>query len=124
MSQDVVADTLNQVMNAKRAGKDYLEVERHSKLLLNVLEVAKKWGYLDFNLTDKKKLKIKINKLNECRAIKPRFNVKVDDIEKYIRRFLPSRGFGILILSSSSDLITQEEAYEKNIGGSLIAYFY
>jgi len=123
MSQDIVADILNQIMNTKRVGKDYLEVERHSKFLLGVLEVAKKEGYIDYNLVEKK-LKIKIIKLNECRAIKPRFNVSVSDIEKYMKRFLPARGFGIIIISSSSGLITQREAYEKNIGGNLIAYFY
>ena len=124
MSRDTVADILNQIMNTKRAGKDYLEVERYSKLLIEVLEVAKKHGYIDYNLVDNKILKIKITKLNECKAIKPRFNVSVSDIEKYTRRFLPARGFGIIIISSSSGLIIQEEAYEKNIGGNLIAYFY
>ncbi len=90
---------------------------------MRVLDVAKKEGYLDYNL-DKKKLKIKIIKLNECKAIKPRFNVSVEEIERYMRRFLPSRDFGILIISTSSGLITHREAYEKNLGGSLVAYFY
>lgn len=123
MPQDIIADALNQVMNIKRVGKEYLEVEKHSKFLLNILEIAKKHGYLDYNV-EGKKLKIKIINLNKCKAIKPRFNVSVEDIEKYERRFLPAREFGIIIISSSSGLITQREAYEKNIGGSLIAYFY
>lgn len=125
MSQDVVADILNQIMNIKRTGKDYLEVKRYSKLLIAVLGIAKKHGYLDYNLDKKeKKLEIKITKLNECKAIKPRFYANVVDIDKYVRRFLPSRGFGIILISTSSGLITHEEAYEKNVGGSLIAYFY
>ena len=124
MSQDLVADAINQIMNTERAGKTYLEVERYSKFLLEVLEVAKKEGYVDYNLTERKMLKIKILKLNACKAIKPRFNVKVEEIDKYVRRFLPARGFGIVIVSTSSGLITQKEAYEKNVGGSLVAYFY
>ena len=125
MSEDIVSDTLNMIMNCKKIGKDYLEIKRSSKFLLEVLEVAKKEGYLDYNLDEKsKKLKIKIIKLNECRAIKPRFDVSVEEIEKYMRRFLPARDFGIIIISSNKGLITQREAYEKNIGGSLIAYFY
>jgi len=126
MSQDVVADALNQIMNAKRAGKKELEVKRYSNLLLKVLDIAKKQGYVkDYTVNEKeKKLKIKIGELNECRAIKPRFNVSVGEIEKYMRRFLPARDFGVIIISSSKGLVTQKEAYEKNIGGALIAYFY
>jgi ribosomal protein S8 len=123
MSQDIVADVLNMIMNRKKAGKSELELSRYSKLLLKVLDIAKKEGYLDYKI-DNKKLKIEIKNLNKCKAIKPRFNVQVEEIDKYMRRFLPARGFGILLISTSKGLMTQEEAYEKNIGGSLIAYFY
>ncbi len=125
MSHDIVADTLNQIMNAKKAGKSELETSRYSKFLIKVLEIAKKHGYLDFDLREnEKKLKIKILKLNECKAIKPRFYAQVEEIDKYMRRYLPARDFGFLILSTSKGLITHDEAYEKNTGGSLIACFY
>jgi len=125
MAQDIISDCLNMIMNAKKAGKGYLEVSRYSKFLFKILDIAKKYNYIDYNLDERtKKLKIKILKLNKCKAIKPRFYVTLDDIDKYIRRFLPSRNFGIIIISTSSDLLTHKEAYEKNIGGGLIAYFY
>jgi len=79
--------------------------------------------YIEFSHEDKI-IKIKILNLSECRSIKPRFNVQVADIDKYLRRFLPSRNFGKLIVSTSKGLMDQDEAYEKKIGGSLIAYFY
>ena len=123
MSQDLVADTLNMIMNAKRAGKSDLETNRYSKFLIKVLEVAKKHKYLDFKL-ENKKLKIKILELNNCQAIKPRFEVSVSELDKYIKRFLPARNFGIIIISTTSGLLTHEEAFQKNTGGSLIAYFY
>ena len=123
MSHDMIADTLNEIMNAKRAGKSQVVVKRHSKLLLEVLKVAKKHGYVQEISVKGRELEIKFN-LNECKAIKPRFDVQIEDIEKYVRRYLPSRDFGIIIISTSSGLITQQEATEKNIGGCLIAYFY
>ncbi|MCA9485672.1 MAG: 30S ribosomal protein S8, partial [Nanoarchaeota archaeon] len=46
MSQDIVADTLNQMMNIRRAGKTELTVKKHSKLLLSVLAIAKLKGYV------------------------------------------------------------------------------
>ena len=112
-------------MNAKKARKTEIETSRYSKFLIEILKIAKNHGYLDFKLDEKsKKLDIKIKKLNECRTIKPRFNVQIEDIEKYTKRFLPARDFGIIIISTSKGLMTQAEAYENKIGGSLIAYLY
>ena len=73
MSQDILADSLNQIMNAKKAGKKEVVV-RKSKLLIWVLEIMKKEGYIDYK-KEKNCLKITIKELNECRAIKPRYNV-------------------------------------------------
>lgn len=123
MSQDITADCLNMIMNAKKAGKKELEVTRISAFLIRVLEIAKKNDYIDFK-KDQSKIKIEIKNLSKCHAIKPRFYVKNDEIEKYLRRYMPARDFGILLISTSKGLLTHNEAIEKNIGGSLIAYFY
>jgi len=124
MSQDIVADAINKILNAKRARKDELVINLHSKLLLEVLEVAKKSGYIKDYKIDGTKLDVKIGKLNECKAIKPRFYVKKDGISKYIRRYLPSRRFGIIIISTNKGVMTHHQAEEENLGGSLIAYFF
>jgi ribosomal protein S8 len=123
MGQDIVADALNQIMNAKRAGKRNLEIKRSSNLFENLLEMMKEGGYIDF---EKKERVVAINilKLNECRAIKPRYYVGIDEIEKYLRRFLPSRKLGKLVISTSKGLLTHNEAETKNVGGSLIAFYY
>lgn len=124
MSQDLIADTLNKIMNAKRKNKKQVVVTRHSKLLLNILEIAKKAGYISDYKTDKTKLEIEFNDINECKAIKPRFNAKKDEIFKYVKRYLPARDMGIMIVSTNKGLITHIEAMNQNIGGTLIAYFY
>ncbi len=123
MSQDIVADALNQIMNAKKARKREVEIKRYSNFLLNVLDLMKKLGFLNYK-KESKALIIEIKNINECKAIKPRFNVSVEKINKYERRFLPARNFGCIIISTSKGLMTNEEAIEKNIGGSLIAYVY
>jgi small subunit ribosomal protein S8 len=124
MSQDIVADVLNQIMNAKRVGKIILESNKHSKLLISILALGKLKGYIKNYSVEKKVLKIEIGKLNKCKAVSPRFTLKVQQIEKYEKRYLPARGFGMLIISTSQGLITNDTAKEKNIGGSLIAYIY
>ena len=83
MSQDIVSDTLNQIINAKKAHKSVLEVNHSCKLLISVLALAKLKGYIKDYKFDKKVLRIQIGKLNECRAIKPRYAVMASEIEKY-----------------------------------------
>lgn len=123
MSQDIISDALNQIMNAKRAKKEKVEIKRISKLLISLLEIMKKHKHIDFKINDKR-IEITILKLNECRAIKPRFYVQFNEIDKYLRRYLPSRNFGTLVISTNKGLMTDEETEEAKIGGSLIAYFY
>ena len=124
MAQDVIADALNKMLNASKAGKISLQLARHSKLLVSVLALAKLKGYVKNYRIENNLLNIEIGKLNMCRAIKPRFVVKVDEIEKYVQRYLPARDIGMIIISTSQGLMTHNTSQEKNIGGSLIAYFY
>lgn len=125
MSHDIIADALNNIMNAKKARKEEVVVKRFSKVLLKVLDLAQEGNYISGYKLDGNNVKIKITKdLNECGAIKPRYYVNKDKIETYMRRYLPARGMGFMIISTNKGLITHEEALEKQIGGCLIAYFY
>jgi small subunit ribosomal protein S8 len=123
MSQDKISDILNEIMNAKRANKESVVVTGTTKLLMRVFEIMKQYGYIDYEVQEDK-VKISIKQVNECRSIKPRYSVNKKNIEKYIRRFLPARNFGYVIVSTSKGLMTHQEAQESKIGGSLIAYFY
>jgi len=123
MSQDIVSDILNEIMNAKKAKKTSIVTTRHSKLLMKILELMKRYDYIDFKM-DEGKLTITIKEVSECKSIKPRFTADKKSLEKYIRRFLPARNFGYVIISTNKGLMTHEEAQENKIGGSLIAYFY
>jgi len=101
-----------------------LEVKKYSKLLISVLAIAKLKNYVKEYRVDSGVLKIEIDDLNSCRAIKPRFMVSKDEIEKYVKRYLPARNIGIIIISTSKGLMTHTTAIEKKLGGSLIAYIY
>jgi small subunit ribosomal protein S8 len=126
MSQDVVADALNMISNAKKASKEVIEVKKISNLLIEVLKIMKqKEAIKKYKINPKEKsVEITLGSVVECKAIKPRFTVQKDEIEKYQRRYLPARGIGTMIISTNKGLITYEEAIEENIGGCLIAYFY
>ena len=125
MSQDLVADGLNQIMNAKAVEKRKVIIKRYSKVLIGVLEMMKQKDYIDYKIDEENNsLVVEILKLNTCRAVKPRYYAGVDDIHKYLRRFLPSRKFGTLIISTNKGLLSHQDALSNKIGGSVIAYFY
>jgi small subunit ribosomal protein S8 len=82
-------------------------------------------GHIDFEINEEEGIiVIKLIKLNECRAVKPRYYVGIDKIDRYLRRFLPSRNFGTLVISTNKGLMGHKEAIKENLGGSVIAYFY
>ncbi len=126
MSQDIVADALNMMKNAKKARKEVVVVKRISNLLIEILKIMKqKKAIKKYKInSNEKTLEITLNELSECNAIKPRFTVNKSQIEKYRRRFLPARDMGTLIVSTNQGLMTHEEAVKENTGGCLIAYFY
>ena len=123
MKQDIIANTLNEIMNAKRAKKTELVINKNSRLLRNILDIAKEKGYLNYSI-EGNKVKIELTGLNEIRAVKPRYTVPVKNINRYVRRFLPARNFGFLIVSTNEGLMSHEDAKEKNLGGCLIAYMF
>ena len=125
MSHDVISDGLNNIMNAKRTGKDYVVLTRFSKVLLKILEISKNSGYIEDFKEDGGKLRIDIGKnLKLIKSIKPRYNLGLDKINFYMRRYLPARDIGIIIISTNKGLMNHKEAFENKLGGSLIAYMY
>ncbi|PJE81545.1 30S ribosomal protein S8 [Candidatus Pacearchaeota archaeon CG10_big_fil_rev_8_21_14_0_10_32_42] len=126
MSQDIVADALNMIKNAKKAGKQDVKINRISNLLIEVLKIMKQKNAIKkYKINSKEKsIEITIGELYECKAVKPRFSVDKTQIEKYRRRYLPSRQIGTMIISTNKGLMTHEEAQEEKIGGCVIAFFY
>ena len=126
MSQDILADALNMIKNAKNAGKKTVKINRISNLLIEILKIIKHKNEIKkYKINSKEtSVEVSIGDLIDCKATKPRFSVDKNQIEKYRRRYLPARNLDIIIISTNKGLITHEEALEEKIGGSLIAYFY
>ncbi len=126
MAHDIVADALNMIKNTKKARKELVKVKRISNLLIEILKIMKQKGAVKrYKISSTEKfVEIVLGDISECKAIKPRFSVDKTTIEKYRRRYLPSRNLGTMIISTNKGLMTHQEAQEENIGGCLIAYFY
>jgi small subunit ribosomal protein S8 len=126
---DVLANALATIKNNEARGKSECVIYPSSKLVLAVLSVMKKRGYIgDFEyIEDGRGGKIRVQllgKINNCGAIKPRFPVKRKELSKWRERYLPSRDVGFLILSTSYGVLDDREAEEKGLGGVLLAYVY
>lgn len=128
MRHDTLADVMSSTKNAERVGKGTC-ITPASNLVREVLKVMQKEGYIgvfefiDDGKSGKFRVELK-NRINDCNVIKPRYSVKVDDFEKWEKRFLPATGFGILIMTTTAGVMTHEEAKEKHLGGKLLAYVF
>jgi small subunit ribosomal protein S8 len=126
---DTIANGLTTIMNTELRRKKECIISPSSKLLGNVLRVIQMNGYIgefefiDDGRTGKFRVQL-LGRINKCGAIRPRYPVNIKNLEKWEKQYLPSRGIGILAISTSEGVISHQEAMKRNIGGSLLAYIY
>ncbi len=126
---DPLSDALSNIYNNEEKRKHECIIKPASKLIGQVLRLMQEKGYvgafeyIDDGRTGKFRVQL-LGRVNKCGVIKPRFSVKVNEIETWASKFLPGRNFGFLILTTSDGVIDHTEAVEKNIGGRLMAYIY
>jgi len=126
---DPLANVLSFINNYEKLGKKELVTKNVSKVIKQVLTIMNEEGFIGTHEmageTAGGQLKINlIGSLNKCGVIKPRYRVKVSQFEKFEKRYLPAKDFGILIVSTSKGLMTHKKAKEQNLGGTLISYAY
>jgi small subunit ribosomal protein S8 len=129
MLLDPLANTLSGIKNAELVGKSTCIAKPASKLISSVLRIMREYGYVhEFEfIEDGKAGEFRIElcgKINNCSVIKPRISIHKREFEKWEKRFLPAKDFGVLILTTSSGIMTHYDAKEKGIGGKLLAYVY
>lgn len=126
---DPLADALSHIKNTERVGKMECTIKPASKLIGNVLSVMQESGYIDeFEFEEDGKaglFKVRLcGKINDCNSIKPRFHVGVKEYEKWEKRLLPARDFGVLIVTTSNGVISHKKAIADGVGGQLLAFVY
>jgi len=129
MLNDPLANVLSKIMNAEKVGIKKIKIKPASKLIKEVLKIMNEEGYAgSFNETEDKKGNILtinlLGNINKCNVIKPRYPVKSEDYEKYEKRYLPAKDFGVLIVSTTKGIMTHNQAKEKNLGGKLLVFVY
>ena len=128
MRHDPLADALVTIKNADLIGKESAKVPA-SELIGDVLKLFTEKGYLNkYEYVENGmggEFDISLNgRINGCGAIKPRFSVKMREMERHEARYLPAKDFGILILTTPYGIMNNNQAREASTGGKLLAYVY
>nr|AJS12871.1 small subunit ribosomal protein S8 [uncultured archaeon] len=126
---DPLSNVLSQINSYEKAGRKELVTKSNSKIIKKVLSIMQEHKYVGSfdEIKDSKGDLLKIyllGNVNKVGVIKPRFSVKKETYEKYEKRFLPAKDFGILIVSTAQGMMTHTEAKKKELGGRLIGYCY
>jgi small subunit ribosomal protein S15Ae len=132
-------DALQTMINAEKAGKRQVKIRPSSTTIQKFLSTMQKHGKIiffkifkgyigDFEFVDdhrKGKIVVELNgRLNRCGVISPRYNIGVDEIEKWINMLLPSRQFGYIVLTTSQGIMDHEEARKNHTGGKILGFFF
>jgi len=126
---DTVSNGLTTIINNEARNQRECIISPASKLLGRVLRIMQLNGYIgEFEFIDdgrSGKFKVQLlGRINKCGAIRPRFSVRIDEIEEWEKKFLPSKDVGILVISTSKGVLSHREAKEKRTGGKLVAFVY
>jgi small subunit ribosomal protein S8 len=129
MLNDPLANALSRMKNAEMKGKGICIIQPSSKLIEGVLNLLKEKGYIgEFEHVEDGKagvFQVKLlGNINNCGVIKPRYPVKKDELDKWESQYLPAQDFGLLILTTTNGVLSNNEAKKTGIGGKLLAYVY
>ncbi|KAG7880108.1 hypothetical protein KL905_002777 [Ogataea polymorpha] len=101
----------------------YFSSTFHFLQILTSLGYIGEFEYIDDHRSGK--IVIQLNgRLNKCGVISPRYNVKINDIEKWTDNLLPARQFGYVILTTSAGIMDHDEAKRKHVAGKILGFVY
>jgi len=129
MQNDPLAAALAKITNAEKVGKREVMLKPASKMIKKVLTLMNGHNYLGAFEEEENgrggELKVNLlGNINKCGVIKPRFSTQKKDFEKWEKRYLPAKDFGIILVSTPQGIMTHNQAKENNTGGKLLAYCY
>ncbi|PON32273.1 Ribosomal protein [Parasponia andersonii] len=129
MGRRILNEALRSIVNAERRGKSMVELKPISTVMSSFLNIMKDRGYIkDFQVYDPHRVgRITVQlqgRINDCRALTFRQDIKARDIEEYKIRTLPTRQWGYVVITTPDGVLDHEEALRRNVGGQVLGYFH
>ncbi|KAM2671497.1 hypothetical protein EV1_007298 [Malus domestica] len=129
MGRMILNNALRSIVNAERRGKDTVELKPISTAMSSFLKIMKDQGYIkDFQVFDPHRVgRITVQlqgRVNDCKALTYRQDVKARDIEEYKMQKLPTRQWGYVVITTPEGVLDHEEAVKRNVGGQVLGYFH
>jgi small subunit ribosomal protein S8 len=126
---DPLVNALNTIMSHEGRRKPECIITPASGLVGRVLRLIQSKGYIGEieYIDDGRQGKFRVQlfgRINKTEAVTPRFKTRVSEMEKWEKRFLPSRNLGMVILSTPKGVMDHVQAQEENVGGVMLAYVY
>ncbi|KAJ8628541.1 hypothetical protein MRB53_021848 [Persea americana] len=129
MGRRILNDALRTIVNAERRGKATTNLKPISTVMTSFLKITKDRGYIkDFQVFDPHRVgRITVElqgRINDCRALTYRQDLKAMDIEEYRLRMLPTQQWGYVVITTPNGVLDHEEAIKQNVGGQVLGYFH
>ncbi|KAM1952480.1 hypothetical protein ACFX15_006949 [Malus domestica] len=129
MGRMILNNALRSIVNAERRGKDTVELKPISTAMSSFLKIMKDQGYIkDFQVFDPHRVgRITVQlqgRVNDCKALTYRQDVKARDIEEYKMQKLPTRQWGYVVITTPEGVLDHKEAVKRNVGGQVLGYFH
>ena len=126
---NVIADALKSIVNAETRGQKQVLLRPTSKVLVHILRLMQKKGYLGQIeiIDDGRNGKIVVNllgRLNKCGVISPRYDITLEELPKLSDRLLPSRQFGYVVLTTSKGIMDHVQAQKLGQSGKVLGFFF
>ncbi|WP_121020233.1 30S ribosomal protein S8 [Helicobacter vulpis] len=127
MVNDIVADSLTRIRNASMRRLEVTELY-YAKIVVSILEIFKNRGFIaNYQVLEKEGknfISVELAYDDKGRALiseikrlsKPGRRLYKQAHE--LKRF--KNGYGVIVVSTSKGVITNEEAYKQNVGGEVL----
>ena len=126
---DTLSNAFSAMLNAELRNKRECLISPASKLIGNILRVLQMSGYIgkfefiDDGIFGKFDVQL-LGRINSCGLVIPSSSFKVENLETWEQRYLPSRDLGLIIVSTPKGIMSHKEAKQKHVGGFLLAFVY
>eukprot|EP00262_Sarcandra_glabra_P009174 TRINITY_DN23215_c0_g1_i1.p1 TRINITY_DN23215_c0_g1~~TRINITY_DN23215_c0_g1_i1.p1 ORF type:complete len:130 (+),score=21.73 TRINITY_DN23215_c0_g1_i1:111-500(+) len=129
MGRRILNDALRTIVNAERREKATTNLKPISNVMISFLKIMKDRGYIKgFTVFDPHRVgRITVElqgRINDCRALTYRQDIKAKDIEEYRLRMLPTHQWGYVVITTPNGILDHEEAIKQKVGGQVLGFFH